>query len=1120
MANNSDPFNIFDPDTRGPASPLHTSMPLQEILAAAEVDTKPVQEVESHATDTRGSTSPSRTIIPAQETITTATADIEPALAAESQDTDTRGSTSSSHISMPVQETLTAATVEIEPTLEAKSQDTDKASTSITVATPAEIAASELHPAQEPSAPTTPHTTQISEPNAVTAVNPRSPVTEVAKDQLPTEQELDTPPSHSTPVCDLDTSAAIVPATSLLEDSACDSAQDLIASPSHSKQTCNEDVTPAKTPGASKDLGTSTSHSTPTCSEDITLARASDFSKDLDVTFSHSTQICNEDVTPAKTPGASKELDTSTSHSKSICSEDMTPVKAPSASQDVTTSPSHSTQTCNVEATPNKTPSVSAVDTAVDEPHPAQGLNAPSSSKPIPTPNLDTVSSAEFAADQDRSTQEPLTPTSHPTQNEQSGDKSPSTTTDHNTTSPNTSVDEVSVAPEAAAPIPSHLTQTSDSASIAAIAIPETAIPTSEVVIGCDLPPPGHYLDLITWSFNIKDEYPGENILEILDRIERMGNTMRKKEEEKIEYNGKPWEQSWGLFRIVLQGIQISLDVKIAAVEHFLDQMKTDNWSEDRSLPELEAMLEKLDHMIAIARQEAITKRTIIEYSNAKQTIKIHMWFKEENTFFDTMQREGFFKDKFLLALLDLQKDLDAMRSTANLYGFGNKKSTDYNAAQQKLQSWIALRQSEVTSFNKKKHLSHSFPPSIRKAQNAEKLPYTIYHSTGVQTRLITKPPIFEQVYGEELTEAEFFKIQRSIGRLEHVDHSQFNYGDPFIKHISTSNTQPETCDSGFQTMDYITCEKKILKAEAKAKDMASKVDNAARKRKIGIRVFAEPSNDRIVHSQQYRPCTTINKDLVIEHIGSSTPRINNIVYDEIEEQRPHPIKRIKLTAHDPTAESSGKSTTNPEKTEGLQSIPSYCGSPAPGRYEQDQKKYPHLFNQGWPMRHFPIDTVNGAYSPNVTRDYTIPDPKRGHKIASAPAEKQEPSSPKPSQKRKRNESPQGGANSEEPIRAKRPRLPPQEETLRVIYPGKPKPGSRGPIQRAPLSRTKAEPGETQRGAETPRATPAPAPAAAPAPAPTPGRGGKAPRKPTANRGEVRAGFQPYSAAQRRHHRK
>lgn len=251
--------------------------------------------------------------------------------------------------------------------------------------------------------------------------------------------------------------------------------------------------------------------------------------------------------------------------------------------------------------------------------------------------------------------------------------------------------------------------------------------------------------------------------------------------------------------------------------------------------------------------------------------------------------------------------------------------------------------------------------------------PKVVYHSTAVQTKLITSPLVYEKVYGKEPTRAESRKILRAIGSLDYVDQSEVWYGKPFLDPNGPYlGAQTETQDSGFQTMDFEIQEANILKAKAKAGITASKLNKLSMERDNGIRVFPETSKGRVVHSQQFNAIRAIvDKNGTVESYGHFTPVIHNVVYEDIQKK---PVITVTQAHATPRAYPSSQNLLQPKK------IPSYCRLPSPSLYEDAQSNQPELFENGWPMDQFPPKEVDGTYSQDVFNDFGLPDPDRGHK--------------------------------------------------------------------------------------------------------------------------------------------
>ncbi|KAJ4349566.1 uncharacterized protein N0V89_008182 [Didymosphaeria variabile] len=283
-----------------------------------------------------------------------------------------------------------------------------------------------------------------------------------------------------------------------------------------------------------------------------------------------------------------------------------------------------------------------------------------------------------------------------------------------------------------------------------------------------------------------------------------------------------------------------------------------------------------------------------------------------------------------------------------------------------------------------------------------------VYHSTAVQTQMITTPLLYEKMYGREPTKVELRQILRTIGAPEYVDQSELWYGKPFLKSSgSYPDVQAETQDSGFQAMDFEIREANILKAKAKAGITATKLNKLSLERQNGIRVYGEPSNDSIVHSQQFTALRAIvDKAGTVQSYGSFTPMIHNVVYEVIAEK---PVTTVAKASSTVTKTSSTvaktsstvakasstvakapsttlapsappQSSTSKAKVENPKMISSYCRSPSPGPYDEAQIKDPEMFENGWPSNMFPLQEVDGTYSEDVIKDFVIPDPGRFHK--------------------------------------------------------------------------------------------------------------------------------------------
>ncbi|KAF9729450.1 hypothetical protein PMIN01_12314 [Paraphaeosphaeria minitans] len=265
------------------------------------------------------------------------------------------------------------------------------------------------------------------------------------------------------------------------------------------------------------------------------------------------------------------------------------------------------------------------------------------------------------------------------------------------------------------------------------------------------------------------------------------------------------------------------------------------------------------------------------------------------------------------------------------------------------------------------------FPDVPRKA---------VYHSTAMQTRVITSPLLYEQSFGKKPTNVELRKIMRSIGSVDYVDQAEVRYGKPFLAPSGPYlDTHIKTQDSGFQTMDFEVREANIIKARLKAGITAAKLNKLSIERDNGIRVFAERSKDRVVHSQQLNALRAIvDRAGTVESYGSFTPMIYNIVYEETHSK---PVT-ITAQAHStslictPSNNLPQPVTLHMEVME-PKKIPSYCSSPSLGLYEDVQSNRPELFENGWPMNQFPPKETDGTYSHDVFKDFGLPNSKHRH---------------------------------------------------------------------------------------------------------------------------------------------
>ncbi|KAK7185764.1 hypothetical protein PSPO01_08014 [Paraphaeosphaeria sporulosa] len=251
-----------------------------------------------------------------------------------------------------------------------------------------------------------------------------------------------------------------------------------------------------------------------------------------------------------------------------------------------------------------------------------------------------------------------------------------------------------------------------------------------------------------------------------------------------------------------------------------------------------------------------------------------------------------------------------------------------------------------------------------------------VYHSTAVQTKMITSPLMYEKVFGKEPNKVESRKILRTIGSVDYVDQSEVWYGKPFLASNGPYfDTQTKTQDSGFQIMDFEIREANILKTKAKASITASKLNKLSIERDNGIRVFAEPSKARVVHSQQFKALrANIDRAGSVERYGSFTPMIHNVVYDEIKSTAVASAIRAQVTSHirTPSKNLPQPATINMIAME-QKKIPSYCSSPSAGLYEDVQRDRPKLFENGWPIDQFPLKEIDGTYSHDVFTDFGLP---------------------------------------------------------------------------------------------------------------------------------------------------
>ncbi|KAF2438238.1 hypothetical protein P171DRAFT_505230 [Karstenula rhodostoma CBS 690.94] len=315
----------------------------------------------------------------------------------------------------------------------------------------------------------------------------------------------------------------------------------------------------------------------------------------------------------------------------------------------------------------------------------------------------------------------------------------------------------------------------------------------------------------------------------------------------------------------------------------------------------------------------------------------------------------------------ELQDAVEAWRDTVD------GQAEDYRDATYGEHWWRYMEYEDFDGIDNNEY--HDYFPNVP--------PKVVYHSTAVQTKLITSPLVYEKVYGREPTKVESREILRTIGSRDYVDRSEVWYGKPFLDPNGPYlDTQTNTQDSGFQTMDFEVKEANILKAKAKAGITASKLNKLSMERDNGIRVFAQPLKDRVVHSQQFNALRPIiSKAGTVESYGGFTPMIHNVVYEDIQNKSVTTVTRANAT---PLACSPSKNSLQPKtpkmKAMEPKKIPSYCRSPSPGLYEDSQSSPPELFENGWPMNQFPLKEVDGTFSQDISKDFGLPDPDRRHK--------------------------------------------------------------------------------------------------------------------------------------------
>jgi hypothetical protein len=316
---------------------------------------------------------------------------------------------------------------------------------------------------------------------------------------------------------------------------------------------------------------------------------------------------------------------------------------------------------------------------------------------------------------------------------------------------------------------------------------------------------------------------------------------------------------------------------------------------------------------------------------------------------------------------IELQDAIEAWRDTVD------GRAEDYCSASSGEHWWKYMEYEDFHGIDNNEF--HDYFPNVPRK--------VVYHSTAVQTKQIISGLVHKKVFGREPTKTESRKILRSIGSPDYVDQSEVWYGEPFLDPNGPYlDVQTETQDSGFQTMDFEIREANILKAKAKAGITASKLNKLSIERHNGIRVFVEPSKERVVHSQQFTALrAVVDKSGTVESYGNFTPMIHNVVYEDIEKK---PVTTVTLIHATPLASPSPKSlaqmNTPTMKAIELKDISSYCRSPSPGPYEDAQINDPELFEYGWPMNQFLLKEVDGAYSRDVCKDFAVPDLNRFHK--------------------------------------------------------------------------------------------------------------------------------------------
>ncbi|KAI8931816.1 hypothetical protein NX059_011453 [Plenodomus lindquistii] len=135
------------------------------------------------------------------------------------------------------------------------------------------------------------------------------------------------------------------------------------------------------------------------------------------------------------------------------------------------------------------------------------------------------------------------------------------------------------------------------------------------------------------------------------------------------------------------------------------------------------------------------------------------------------------------------------------------------------------------------------------------------YHSTGIQTHPLSDAIQFVEIFGRRPGPAEIGIA--AIGRYgfaNGADTYQHEYGPPFAPPAAlASNTESKYVDSSFQTIDYPEAKRRITKAKVKAIMTVNKYRKVAEE--AGVRVFAEPNAERVIHSEQFMPSVTLDAD-------------------------------------------------------------------------------------------------------------------------------------------------------------------------------------------------------------------------------------------------------------------